>query len=191
MKVSASQKSVTVPDPKIATKVFDLPGVSGRVLVLVNTDIGTWPGNSVASLSENRTDIPFIIDGLGTLVGYQPKTAPAQVGFTTTLSGTPYEISSGSPITGRSVSLKPGEGMFVFIGSAAELTEIRTNSGMGRRVAPCTSSLPQIPSSGLRRRLQCSLLGQRASPLRLLCNRKRGDHRRDGRCTPVHLQDRL
>ena len=46
MRVSPSQNIVTTSNPKVLAKPFDVPGFRGKVIVLVNTDIGTWPHNS-------------------------------------------------------------------------------------------------------------------------------------------------
>ncbi len=111
---------------------FSIPSYKGRVIVLHNADVGTWPCNSKYFFSDQDT---VRIDKTGNLVGYQPKKTPAKVSFTVKTTPVEYVFSfaDGKKLNAEngcySLEIAPGSGTFIFAGTETEfkklLSEIR------------------------------------------------------------------
>lgn len=127
---------------------FSLPGIEGQIVVIHNANVGAWPPDSghqyqdsdimedrnlFGSWRQFKDDDQVFIDDDGNLVGYIPLKAPLKVGFT--LKDAPptghkvFDVLSGKEIkkgkTGFAVSIKPGSGTLVFVGSPQEARKLR------------------------------------------------------------------
>ena len=107
---------------------FALPKMSGRVVVIQNSNVGTWPANS-ASFFKDSDDIR--IDDHGNLVGYKPFDEPLVIHFNLAANDTSsdvYDLRSGKKLTPHNsqytVDVAPGAGTLVFIGNAEEAQKL-------------------------------------------------------------------
>ena len=106
---------------------FMLPGIKGRVVVLHNANIGTWSGNS-AQFFKDSDDVR--IDDEGNLLGYKAFDKPLDVRFTLKDKNAGiYDVRTAKKLTATnaqySVSIAPGSGTLLFIGSEAEALRMR------------------------------------------------------------------
>lgn len=110
-------------------RAFSFPGMRGKVIVLHNANVGTWPCNSRYTFKD---DDQIAIDGSGNLVGYSACTEPVNAVFQVTEKMAVhqvYDLLTGSEIVGKdgaySASIAPGSGRLVFIGPEEELATLR------------------------------------------------------------------
>ena len=54
---------------------------------------------------------------------------PLAFNLTTTSAGNLYDLATGATLRNGSLSINPGEGKFIFQGSASELATLRANTG--------------------------------------------------------------
>lgn len=107
--------------PNIHHKSFTYPGLTGRILVLQNCNIGTWPGDSRYMFND---DDPIRIDDNGNLADFKPLTQPTDVHFTLPERAPDqqvYDLKSGHEIPdadGYHISILPGSGTLIYVGSA-------------------------------------------------------------------------
>ena len=113
----------------VFNRAFSFPGIRGKVIVLHNANVGTWPCNSRYMFKD---DDQIVIDGKGNLVGYSAFTEPVTAVFQVTekmAANQVYDLLSGSEIVDKagaySVPIGPGGGRFVFIGPEGEMAMLR------------------------------------------------------------------
>ena len=102
---------------------FSFPGLNGKVVVVQNSNVGTWPTNKFAFADSD----PIFIDDEGNLVGYVPFTNPMTVNIAFKAGETPvdvFDIATGLQIpaqgTNYGVDILPGSGKLLFLGTSAE-----------------------------------------------------------------------
>jgi hypothetical protein len=108
---------------------FMLPTMHGRIVVVQNSNVGTWPANSARFFKESD-DVR--IDDNANLVGYKAFTEPMQVHFklTTPAEGATgvYDLSTGKKLSASDgayqVPVGPGSGTLIFIGSPQEAAAV-------------------------------------------------------------------
>ncbi|MDD5599844.1 MAG: hypothetical protein PHV82_18015, partial [Victivallaceae bacterium] len=99
----------------IFNEAFSLPAFKGKIVVLHNANVGTWPRE-------------LKVDDVGNLIGYEAYTQPAIVEFTIAnneeTGKAVYDILTGKEIVKNEgkyqVPIMPGSGRLIYIGSAAE-----------------------------------------------------------------------
>lgn len=141
MKPSADQTKAMVSNENAHARLFDLPGYSGKILVIVNTDVGRWGTNSVRSLVE-RNDV-FRIDPMGNVVGYTPQRTPRTLTVRSSLPGKLLNAGTGrllGPAGEGEVNIAPGGGAFVYLGDETEWSKLREISGAA------AVSMPGLPN---------------------------------------------
>ncbi len=112
---------------------FTIPDYSGKIAILINADVADYSGTSPYFFNDNHV---FRFDDYGNVKSsdYTPKTAARSIAITNEVSGTPtmYDLETGDSIgtASGSVNVMPGKGKFIFIGSQAELEEIRARCGI-------------------------------------------------------------
>lgn len=117
--------------PNTYSGSFTIPGYSGKIAVLVNADVATY-ANGEGDLQPTHI---FRIDDNGNVnpSDYTPNTQARAISVTNTNgSGTMYDLETGTAIgtSAGSISVLPGKGKFIFIGSSAELTSLRAKTGI-------------------------------------------------------------
>jgi hypothetical protein len=129
MQPDTDQSGAGVSGDNAYARLFAVPGAAGRILLVVNTDVGTWPSNSVPSLV-GRSDF-FPIDALGNLQGYTSRTSARALHVHTTLRGVFTDLRDGRTF-GRdaTINVRPGEGVLLFIGDADGLARLEKSSGL-------------------------------------------------------------
>lgn len=119
------QTLVKTEQKEVFHNAFGVPQIAGRIVVLHNAEVGTWPGNS-ARFFKDTDDVR--IDNDGNLVGYEAARGPREVQFT--LSEAPkdaavYNLADGKKLEsagGRyTVAVGPGSGTLLFIGNEREM----------------------------------------------------------------------
>jgi len=123
---------------------FSLPGYDGKMVVLMNADVGTWANNSTYWLDEEL----YRIDENGDVFAedYTPKTTERSIELTNVIGSSMYDLETGNLIgtsTG-SVSIYPGKGKLIFIGSEAELNSLREESGLTDTPTPETDLITDV-----------------------------------------------
>jgi len=107
-------------------KAFSLPGLKGKVIVLQNSNVGTWPHNSRYSF---KTTDKIYIDDEGNMVGYIPYKKPLDVHFSFIdmnmgMQTGVFDIKSGKELLKErgeyKMAVLPGSGKLIFIGSSEE-----------------------------------------------------------------------
>ena len=128
-----------IPDCPVKAKnkhvhcnAFTFPGLKGKIIVIQNSNVGTWPANSRYKFED---DDPIRIDDEGNLVGYKPFTKPMDVHFSlvdTKLAKAPgqgvYDLKTGKEIPadgGYKISIMPGSGVLLYIGSANDAGKLK------------------------------------------------------------------
>jgi hypothetical protein len=113
-------------DERIFNRAFSFPRLKGRVVVLFNANVGSWPAGSTYTFKESD---PISIDDDGNLVGYKPFIKSLPVHFTwndqkSLEDSRVYDIKSGNELkrnaNGYRISIQPGSGLLVFVGAKAE-----------------------------------------------------------------------
>jgi hypothetical protein len=105
---------------------FSFPGLSGRLVVFQNSNVGTWPGKGARLFKE---DEDIRIDDEGCFLSYTPYQEPEAVIFT--LKGTyrqmeVYNLSDKTVLdknpndNSYTLQIKPGGGVLVFVGKEQE-----------------------------------------------------------------------
>lgn len=104
---------------------FDLEGYAGDLVVLVNTVIGQWNGSNKDWLQDSDN---YRIDSNGEVVtqDYQAFTSPEIVSIST--NEAVYDLETGELI--NEVSIRPGGGRLLFVGTEEELNRLRNASGL-------------------------------------------------------------
>ena len=111
-------------------RAFSFPGLKGKVVVINNSNVGTWPGNSRDYF---REDDPIYIDDEGNLLDYVPFEQPQEIHFSRVDSadnspGRVFDIKSCAEIScdndGYKVAVMPGSGRLLFIGSEREAKQL-------------------------------------------------------------------
>ena len=129
-RMSRTKESLVQSDQKnIFHNSFALPKLQGRVVVIYNANIGTWPGGSAATFKDSD-DVR--IDDDGNLVGYKPFDQPLPVHFSlknAAANAGVYDVKTGSSLTPTdsqyTVKIAPGSGDIIFIGSQEEMHTLR------------------------------------------------------------------
>ena len=137
MRPSADQSKAVVSDENAHARLFDLPGYSGKILVIVNTDVGRWDTNSIRSLVE-RND-RFRIDPMGNVIGYTPQRTPRTLTVRSSLPGKLFDAVTGrflGPAGEGKVNIAPGGGAFVYLGDETEWSKLRAISGAAALSTP-------------------------------------------------------
>lgn len=116
-------------DSRIHEKRFNLEGHGGEIVALVNTVIGQWNGSNKNWLADSDN---YRLDANGEILSqdYQPFTTPEDISLST--SENVYDLETGESIT--SLTLRPGGGKLLFVGTQTELDEIRNASGLDKIV---------------------------------------------------------
>ncbi len=131
----ANWNNVTTTTDRVLIGNFQLfGGFTGRISVVVNCDVGLWDVNNAENL---RKEDSFHINNSGNNIGcvsdndYTPLTSSRSISLTKvpSLSGSMWDVATGTEITNGSIDIYPGRGKFIFIGSQTELNEIRSNCG--------------------------------------------------------------
>lgn len=125
------ESPLEIKEKYVYNNAFSLPGFEGKVIVIQNSNVGSWPEkNGDRAFKE---DDQVYIDDEGNLVGYVPYTQPldVHVSFRATKMGEPakiFDIMSGKELTGEKgqyeVSIMPGSGRLVFVGSCEEADKL-------------------------------------------------------------------
>lgn len=103
----------------IHANAFAFPGLGGKIIVIQNSNIGTWPANSRYLFHE---DDPIQINDAGNLVGYRPLTKAWDVHFSLDHQEPDqhvFDLNTGSEIMadeGYRISVLPGSGVLLYIG---------------------------------------------------------------------------
>jgi len=123
---------VKAKNKHVHCNAFTFPGLRGKIIVIQNSNVGTWPANSRYKFED---DDPIRIDDEGNLVGYKPFTKPMDVHFSlvdTKLAKAPgegvYDLKTGKEIPadgGYKISIMPGSGVLLYIGSANDAGKLR------------------------------------------------------------------
>jgi hypothetical protein len=127
-RMSRTGESLIQCDQKgVFHNAFMAPGVSGRIVVIQNSNVGTWPGNS-AQFFKDSDDVR--IDDDGNLVGYQPAGQPLEVHFTVKDGKADvFDVRTGAklPQSGGKYTARvgPGSGILVFIGTEQAAQALR------------------------------------------------------------------
>jgi hypothetical protein len=132
---------------------FWLYGFTGTILVIQNSQVGTWPYSSKYSFSSN--DQIFINDD-GTFRDYTPLTTPRSIHFSFNDSSRPrvFDIASSNEITYDSVlkytvDVDPGSGKLLFAGSQEEADRLHQ---MMMNVSSANSTVDVHPDPAFRTR---------------------------------------
>ncbi len=110
-------------------RAFSFPGMHGRIIVLHNANVGTWPHNSRYFFKESDQ---IVIDEDGNLVDYQALTEPMEFVFQITemrADDRVYDLATGSEVIAKegdySIPVAPGGGRLLFIGSEKESRKLQ------------------------------------------------------------------
>jgi hypothetical protein len=127
---TADETMVGFSDGLSSQNMFDLPGYRGKILVVVNINVGTWDSDSIKSLVKSNSK--FRIDHLCNLLNYEPKVEPQKLSLRYNHTGDLWNIEKGKRLghKGRGeVSVAPGGGILLFIGEEEELLSLRKRAG--------------------------------------------------------------
>ncbi|WP_157726488.1 hypothetical protein [Imhoffiella purpurea] len=111
---------------------YDLIGYPGKVIVVVNADVGRWDSNSVGSLIGSTKK--FVIDDGGELENYMPNTQDALIKLDAAWpEGTVlWDISTGKQLSGGesvAISIAPGSGKMLYLGDEPGFVAVRNAAG--------------------------------------------------------------
>lgn len=129
-RMSRTEESVIqiIDDKNVFSSAFVLPGIKGRVIVLHNANIGTWPGGS-GNFFKDSDDV--YIDNEGNLTGYEGFDAPLDVHFTLKNESGPavFDVKTGQQLTATNAQFKtsilPGSGVLLFIGDKTGAQQVQ------------------------------------------------------------------
>jgi hypothetical protein len=113
-------------DSRAPARAFSFPGVEGRIIVMMNSLIGAWPG---ANPDWPVDSDALFVDDEGKLMNYTPFSTARSVRFKVTTQERVYDLDSNTEIAAdasgvRSVAIEPGSGKLFFVGSAAEAEKV-------------------------------------------------------------------
>ncbi len=110
-------------------RAFAIPGYNGKVIVLHNADIGTWPYDSKYFFDAKET---ISIDEEGQFSGYIPHTKPRTVRFKVQLQPGEkvFSFVDKAELTTAAdklyaVTVLPGSGTFIFVGKDGEFNKLK------------------------------------------------------------------
>ncbi len=114
-------------DPHLSIGAFTIPGLAGRLLLLVNSDIGTWPCQGHEPFLE---DDPVRVDDEGNLDGFVPFVKAREVHFSMTEASAIHDLKTSATIHPSvdniwTVSIEPGSAALLFVGSDEEAERLR------------------------------------------------------------------
>lgn len=112
---------VTVANASLKQRNFTLSGVTGKIVLTVNLDVGTWASSSVPYLW-GRTDY-FPISAQGDLVGYTPKSTTQSITVTAGAGERVYDLATGNAVDTAgtaSLAIAAGGARMVFVGTPSE-----------------------------------------------------------------------
>lgn len=124
--IKLAESPIKTKEQYTYNNAFSLPELKGKVIVLQNSNVGTWPHNSRYSFK--ATD-QIYIDDEGNLVGYIPYKEPLDVHFSFSdtnldMQTGVYDIKSGKELLKEAgeykVAILPGSGKLIFIGSSED-----------------------------------------------------------------------
>ena len=135
---------VSTKESSTYCNAFSFPGLNGKVVVVQNSNVGTWPANSKHFFDEND---PIYIDDEGNLEGYVPATGAMGVNIAFDNPGEStgvYDIATGEQIIGAGppggqayeTQILPGSGKLLFLGSAEESQILHKMMGTFPAVTP-------------------------------------------------------
>lgn len=106
---------------------FSIEGINGDVVVLVNTLVGTWNGSNrnTLSLTDN-----YRLDENGEVIpeDYTPFYAAESIRLSS--GENVYDIKTGELLSNNELTIDPGMGRFLFVGTEAQLTKLRNAAGL-------------------------------------------------------------
>jgi len=111
-------------------RAFSFPGMKGTIVVIQNSNVGSWPHNSRYFFKDSDQ---IRIDDEGNFVDYVPFNKPMDVHFSFVDSevarqGKVYDIKSGKELVGKkgkyTVPVMPGSGILLFIGPDSEARQL-------------------------------------------------------------------
>lgn len=130
-------KMTKLPKSPIKTKekytynnAFSFPGLEGKVVVVQNSNVGTWPHNSRYFFKDSDE---IYIDDKGNLVGYVPYKNPLDVHISFRDADVAkrtriFDIETGKELLKNNgeykVAVLPGSGKLIFIGSSEEADKL-------------------------------------------------------------------
>ena len=108
----------------------------GKIIVLVNTDVGSWNGGKRKYLKKGDF---FKLTADGILKGYVPEKSEKIFTFTIDSKNQDeklWDIENDKILTKSTkgdytVSIKPGGGVFLFLGTSNNYKKIKSNKGRG------------------------------------------------------------
>lgn len=120
---------ITNKKSNIHNRAFSFPGCRGKIVVIHNANVGTWPYNNKYFFDK---DDNVKIDSEGNLMGYAPYNKPLEISFTTQRDDTQlaiYNLANGEKIIKGNgvyqISIMPGSGQFIYIGYSDEFASLR------------------------------------------------------------------
>ncbi len=122
---------ITIQDEHARWRSFRVNGYAGRVIVVVNTQVGQWcDGRSPGFLSPQDV---YRIDERGELIGYKPFTQPREIKLRLTTNGLNcVDLRQSNPLPvgadgTLSIFIPPGGGQFLFLSptGGTELIQLR------------------------------------------------------------------
>ena len=117
----------TARKKRIFNRAFSIPTYSGKVVVIHNANVGSWPGNR-GIFAENDN---IQIDKNGNLCGYVPlvKAQKAEIKVNLAAGDKVFDWKSGKEIQIKdnrvTVELLPGGGTMLFIGTPQEFHKLQ------------------------------------------------------------------
>lgn len=121
--VKLSEAPLKTETENIFNNVFSYPGINGKIIVLHNAGVGTWPGND-----------KIYIDNKGNLKDYKPYINAVTAFFEIALAKGEgvYDFANGEEIKESEqdfkfvypVKILPGSGKFIFIGTREQFLKI-------------------------------------------------------------------
>ena len=122
-----AENPVQLSEPHTHSNAFRFPDVSGHVIVIQNSNVGTWPADSRYMFKDED---PIHIDNAGNLVGYTPYTEARRVPFSVSEKSAEdgvYDLKTGTLLSdaeGYAVHILPGSGTLLYIGTEADAKKI-------------------------------------------------------------------
>jgi hypothetical protein len=105
-------------------RAFTFPNMKGKIIVLQNSNVGTWPGESRYIFKESD---PIFINDEGSLVGFVPFRKPMDISFVVKQSDSNnkvFDIKTGKEISGKeghyAIPIYPGSGTLIYLGTPEE-----------------------------------------------------------------------
>jgi hypothetical protein len=133
----------TPADPSLAAEViaraYAVPGVPGRVIVLVNTHVGTWSGNSAMFLSLTPPFDSFHIDESGEIAAadFVPA-ASLRVNLAAGMPGSVFDLQTGAALGDADgnglpdIDLPAGGGRLLYVGGSTDTSQLLQLIGVTR-----------------------------------------------------------